>query len=236
MNLPAIKLSRLFQSKVISHPATDTRCWDAGRKRRRLATVAIALVSVCFSSFAAAQANVRINRVSGVQQPGRWVETVELENTGNAPATDWLVTSQPYNGNKWQYGFDSVNLIPKSGADVTNRRTTVVTIPAGAKLIVTFQYVGAEAKVWNNWYVDVYTTVNDLIINNRHAGKSRHLRRPVSRVTTAASCFHIPTRCPRRMSAQHRSWCNSTTPPYPPDGRWKASVRINSRSMPGKAS
>lgn len=170
MNLSAIQLSCLPESRTISHTAAGVHSCNVGRRRRWLAAVVMAFVLALISGIAAAQANVRINKVSGTLQSGKWVETVELENVGNAPATDWLVTSQPYNGHKWQYGFDKTNLIPKSGPNVTNRRTAAVTIPAGAKVIVTFQYVGAEAKVWNNWYVDVYDTVNNLIINNRHDG------------------------------------------------------------------
>ena len=171
MNLSAIRLTCWLGSRAISHPpAADVHSCNVGRRHRWLAAVAVALVCLFISGIAAAQANVRINKVSGMLQAGRWVETVELENVGNAPATDWLVTSQPYNGNKWQYGFDRVNLIPKSGPNVTHRGTATINIPAGAKIVVTFQYLGAEAKVWNNWYVDVYTTVDNLIINNRHTG------------------------------------------------------------------
>ena len=78
------------------------------------AVAGLALIAALLAP-SAAGAQVRITKVTGQMQGGQWVETVEIENTGNTNVTQWFVTSQAYDGAKWQYGEDPATHIPKSG-------------------------------------------------------------------------------------------------------------------------
>ncbi|PWT73747.1 MAG: hypothetical protein C5B46_05050 [Proteobacteria bacterium] len=98
---------------------------------------------------------VKITKVSGKMEGGQWVETVEVENTGTTNVSQWFVTSQPYNGDKWQYGKDPVTDVPNSGANVADRQINGLDLGAGKKTTITFKY----KKPFANFYVDVYSAL-----------------------------------------------------------------------------
>jgi hypothetical protein len=113
---------------------------------------------------------VVITSITGMLQPGAWVETIVVENRGTTNVTQWALTSQPYNGDKWSNGQDPVTKLPKPGPNVTARMVSGLDIPAGKSVTVTFRYTGSEGHAWQNLYVDLYNSINNLIINNREYG------------------------------------------------------------------
>ena len=107
--------------------------------------------------------------VSGKLEAGKWVETIVVENKGDAPAIQWVLTTQPYNGEKHQYGDDAKGF-PLTGDNVSAKRIIGLDIPAGGKKTITVEFTGKEAKKWDNLYVDTYPSVEQLNLNKRKDG------------------------------------------------------------------
>jgi hypothetical protein len=107
--------------------------------------------------------------ISGKLESGKWVETIVVENKGDSPAVQWVLTTQPYNGEKHQYGDDAKGF-PLTGDNVAAKRIIGLDIPAGGKKTITVEYTGKEAKKWENLYVDTYSSVDQLNLNKRQDG------------------------------------------------------------------
>lgn len=107
--------------------------------------------------------------VSGKLEAGKWVETIVVENKGDAPAVQWVLTTQPFNGDKHQYGDDPKGF-PLTGDNVAAKRIIGLDIPAGGKKTITVEFTGKEGKKWENLYVDTYSSVEQLNLNKRQDG------------------------------------------------------------------
>ena len=98
----------------------------------------------------------------------KWVETVTVENTSDVDVERYIVTSQPYYGDKWAQknmrGQESEGFMgPRDGRTVPEEKQ--INIPAKQKRIITFEFTGAEAIKWAGKYHDVY---NVFPLNDDH--------------------------------------------------------------------
>jgi hypothetical protein len=108
-------------------------------------------------------------KLEGTGADAKWVETVVVKNSKATERVDWLVTSQPYKGLKYQHGQNDDGT-PKAGENVAVRQSKKITIPAQGTVTVKFEFTGAEAKKWMSYYNDIYDKMPFILDNKQTPG------------------------------------------------------------------